>query len=109
MKHDALDELIAIRLRLLGQPTRVRLLRHVQAKDYATMDQLANVLGTTQQNVSGHLRLLFRGGVLKRETAGTLVRYTLADQSVVAVLDNAAIGITRRLEELAQLVNPNER
>src|SRR5512146_1673124 len=50
---DDLVELIARRLRVIGDPTRIRLLDHLRDGE-ATVNELAARLGAGQQNVSKH-------------------------------------------------------
>lgn len=100
-------ELIAARLRILGQPVRLRLLDLVDLKPDLTIQELASLLGTTQQNVSHHLGILFRAGVLGRRREGTHVRYFLEDQHILPLLEEAAASITRQLTELSRMVEPD--
>jgi len=89
---DELVELLSERMTLLGDPTRIRILdelrggeRHVQA--------ISDALTTTQQNVSGHLRLLRLGGVVSRRPAGRVVFYALVDDTVLEVWERLLAGL----------------
>ncbi len=53
-----LVELIAGRFRLLAEPMRVRALDHLRERGEASVGELAEALGTSQQNVSKHLGAL---------------------------------------------------
>ena len=66
---DELVELIARRFRLLSEPMRIRLLDRLRDGE-ATVHQLADELGSSQQNVSKHLTLLADAGVLARRKQG---------------------------------------
>jgi DNA-binding transcriptional ArsR family regulator len=57
--------LIAERLRVLGQPLRVKLIDHLAART-TTVQELVEALGTTQQNISQHLGILRRAGIVAR-------------------------------------------
>lgn len=103
---EPLAELIATRLRILGQPLRLRLLDLVDLNPEATVQELADMLGTTQQNVSQHLGILFRAGALGRRREGTHVHYFLEDQHILSLLENAAASISRQLAELSRMVEP---
>jgi DNA-binding transcriptional ArsR family regulator len=50
---------VAERLRVLGQPVRLRLIEALTAGP-STPQELSEVLGTSQQNVSKHLLVLYR-------------------------------------------------
>jgi ArsR family transcriptional regulator len=104
---ERLAELIALRLRLLGQPRRLLLLDQLARFPETTVQELADRLGTTQQNVSQHLGILFRAGLLSRHRDGTHVHYALADPTIAALLDRAAASINHQRAELADAVEPD--
>ena len=66
---DQLVILIARRFHLLAEPTRLRLLDRLRDGE-ATVQELADELGTSQQNVSKHLAMLADAGVLARRKDG---------------------------------------
>lgn len=103
---EPLAELIADRLRVLGLPLRLRLVDLVDLRPNATVQELADLLGTTQQNISQHLAILLRAGVLARRKEGTRVHYFLADQHILPLVQEAAAGINRQLTELSRMVEP---
>lgn len=67
-------------LKLLADPTRVRILLALEAEELA-VNELADVLGMGQSRISNHLRLLRDGGALaaRREGAWTFYRSNLGD------------------------------
>ena len=58
----------------------------------ATPQELADTLGLSQQNVSKHLQVLHRSGVVARRPDGTNVCYRLADDSTARLLDDVLSG-----------------
>jgi DNA-binding transcriptional ArsR family regulator len=98
-------ELIAERFRLLGEPMRVRALDHLREHSEASVGELAEALGTSQQNVSKHLGALHAAGVVKRRRDGNRVRYSVADESVLALCEAVCGGLERRYEELSGLLS----
>ncbi len=58
-------EVIAHRLRTLGHPLRLRILRSLDGR-HATAEQLAEELGASSAAVAAHLRLLSGCGVVCR-------------------------------------------
>jgi DNA-binding transcriptional ArsR family regulator len=64
-----LAELIARRFRLLGDPTRIRLLDRLRHGE-ASVLQLASAVGATQQNASKHLGILAEAGIVGRRKEG---------------------------------------
>ena len=82
------DELLlAVALfRLLGDPTRGRLLYALQAAGELCVGDLAGVVGAQESAVSHALRLLRAAGVVSVRRAGRLMYYRLADQHVADLL-----------------------
>jgi SAM-dependent methyltransferase len=64
--------------RLLGDPTRLRLLR-ILAQDRFNVTELTGILGAAQSNVSRHLSLLKDAGLIREQREGGFVYYLLAD------------------------------
>jgi len=102
---DELVELIAARFRLLSEPRRIRLFDRLRDGE-ATVHQLADELGSSQQNISKHLTLLADGGVLARRKDGTCVYYRIADETVLALWQQASGAVEQRLLNFAALVAP---
>ena len=99
----AMAEVIAERFRLLSDPTRVRILDALREEEL-TVGALHEGRGTSQQNVSKHLGLLHRAGIVTREKDGVLVRYRIADRTVFALCEEVCGGIHRRLTDLRSLM-----
>jgi len=99
---DKLAELIAERLRVVGQPLRVRLITRLRGGP-ASVQELTQSLDAVQQNVSQHLAILHRAGVLDRHKVGTRVYYELRDPNAVAMLDAARAGLAQHSRELTNL------
>jgi DNA-binding transcriptional ArsR family regulator len=75
---DQAVELVAFRLRLFAEPTRIRLLELLNDGE-ASVQELSDQLDTTYQNVSRHLNVLYQAGILTRRKVDSSVRYALAD------------------------------
>jgi DNA-binding transcriptional ArsR family regulator len=95
---DPAAELIAERLRVLGQPLRVKLVDRLAIRD-TTVRELVDSLGTTQQNISKHLGVLRRSGIVIRHKEGTRVRYQLADSDILPILERTETSLAARLSE----------
>jgi DNA-binding transcriptional ArsR family regulator len=104
---DPLVDLIADRFRVLGEPMRIRMLARLREGE-ATVGELADALGTSQQNVSKHVGVLARAGLVARDKHGTSVRCRIADPSVVALCEQVCGGLRRRLDELSALLDAPE-
>jgi DNA-binding transcriptional ArsR family regulator len=102
---DALAELVAARFRVLAEPMRIKLLDRLRDGD-ATVQELQEGLGVSQQNVSKHLGVLLRAGMVRREKQGTYSRYAIADPSVFALCDQVCGGLRRQAAELDAILRP---
>jgi DNA-binding transcriptional ArsR family regulator len=100
---EPLVDLIARRFRVLGEPTRIRLLDLLRDRD-ATVTELHEALGASQQNVSKHLGVLLQAGVVTRTKQGTSARYAIADDGVFALCEHVCGGLRRQLAELDALL-----
>jgi len=94
-----LVELIAERFRVLSEPMRIRLLDALREAP-ATVQELVQATGASQQNVSKHLGLLLRSGLVSRRKDGNFSRYAIADQGVFELCEQVCGGLRRQLDEL---------
>lgn len=100
---EPLVELIAQRFRVIGEPMRIRLLDELREGE-ATVQELTEATGATQQNVSKHLGVLLGAGIVSRRKDGTHAVYTIADDSVLELCENVCGGLQRQFADLAKLV-----
>lgn len=98
-----LAELIATRLRVIGDPTRIRILDLLRDEDL-TVTQVTERLGTSQQNASKHLGVLLQAGILARRKQGNSSIYSIADPGVYQLCEQVCGGLQLQLSELASLV-----
>jgi ArsR family transcriptional regulator len=76
---DQTVEALAAMLRVLADPTRIRLIEKLEVCGRATVSSLAAQVPGSQQTVSHHLGVLHQAGVVARERDGLWVRYRLCD------------------------------
>jgi len=100
---DPLVELIARRFRVIGEPMRIRLLDRLRDEE-ATVHELTEALGASQQNVSKHLQVLLEAGIVGRRKQGTHAFYSIADEGVLALCEQVCGSLQRQLAELNALV-----
>jgi DNA-binding transcriptional ArsR family regulator len=100
---DDLVELIAARFRALSEPTRIKLLDRLHEGE-ATVQELTEVIGSTQQNVSKHLGVLRQTGIVRRRRDGNYVHYSIADEGVYALCEEVCGSLRRQLDELRDVV-----
>ncbi len=96
---DEAVELIARRFHLLADPTRIKLLDRLHDGE-ATVQELVDAVGSTQQNVSKHLGLLMGAGVLARRKDGGSTRYRVVDDGVWQLCEDVCGAVERQLETL---------
>ena len=100
---EELAELIAKRFRAISEPTRVRLLDLLRDGELS-VNELADQLDASQQNISKHLVLLADAGLLARRKDGNRVYYRIADESVFALCDQVCGSLDAQLAGLIELV-----
>jgi DNA-binding transcriptional ArsR family regulator len=98
-----LVELIAERFRALAEPTRIKLLDRLREGE-ATVQELTEVIGSTQQNVSKHLGVLRQAGIVRRRRDGSYTHYWIADPGVFALCEDVCGSLRRQLDELHAVV-----
>ena len=102
---EPLIELVAQRFRVLGEPMRIKLLDRLREGD-ATVGELKEALGASQQNVSKHLGVLHAAGMVSRTKDGNHTRYSISDPSVFELCDQVCGGVRRQLQELEAILDP---
>jgi DNA-binding transcriptional ArsR family regulator len=100
---EPLVELIAQRFRVLGEPMRIRLLDRLR-DGAATVQELQESTGASQQNVSKHLRVLLREGFVSRSRDGNFARYEILDETVFKLCEEVCGGVRRQLAELDSIL-----
>lgn len=100
---DEVVELIARRLRVIADPTRIKLLDRLRATE-ATVQELTDAVGSTQQNVSKHLGVLADAGIVARRREGSFMRYRVVDESVYRLCEEICGSVARQLDDLQALL-----
>lgn len=103
---DEAIELIAARLRVIGEPNRIRIMSLLNEGD-ATVQELTDRLMTTHQNVSKHLGVLYQAGLVSRRKEGISVRYALVDWTGWWLVEQMATSVADRLDALQDLFTPD--
>ena len=82
---------------LLAEPTRLRIL-HAICQSEQSVTAIAAAAGATQTNVSRHLALLLRAGVVGRHREGSTVYYAIADPEFVTICRSVCVRIAGRID-----------
>ena len=97
--------MIAERFRVLGEPMRVRILDRLRAGGGDDRGA-GRGLGASQQNISKHVGVLARAGLIEREKEGNRVRCRIADESVLRLCEQVCGGLQRQVAGLQALLGP---
>ncbi len=95
---------VAAYFQTLSEPTRLQILNLLRTQE-RSVGELARLCGYSSANISRHLALLTRRGLVKREMRGNSAFYSIDDPSVYAlcdiVCDSIALQFERTLEKRA--------
>lgn len=95
---DQAIEAVAAWLRVISEPTRIRLIELLD-RGGASVQGLAVQLGMSYHNVSRHLGVLHRAGIVSRRTEDHRIHYELVDWSGWWMIEQAGLSVTARAEE----------
>ena len=103
---ETLFEPVAERLRLLADATRLRILNMLREGE-SSVDQIVAKVGASQPNVSRHLALLLRAGIVTRRQEGRHVHYRVVDPFVdeicEAICGSLRAHVDRQAERLPEV------
>ena len=105
---DPLVEAIAQRFRVLGEPMRIKLLDRLR-DGAASVQDLQEATGASQQNVSKHLGVLLQANLVARTRDGNFARYSITDESVFDLCETVCGGLRRQLDELEAVLEGVQR
>jgi DNA-binding transcriptional ArsR family regulator len=101
---DDLVELVARRFRVLGEPMRIKLLDQLREGE-ASVNELAETLDGSQQNMSKHLAVLADVGIVGRRKERNHVYYRIVDESIFALCEQVCGSAQRQLHSLNELLS----
>jgi DNA-binding transcriptional ArsR family regulator len=79
---DSFLEDVARRFALLGDPTRLKIVRALHEGGELTVGEIAGAAGTSVANTSQHLQRLATGGIVGRRRDGQAVCYRIIDETI---------------------------
>jgi len=91
---DETVEMVAAMLKVLADPTRIRLIEILNDRGSATVGSLTPYFPVSQQRVSQQLSVLHKAGVVRRCRQGMSVRYELVDFAGCWVVQQLASGLS---------------
>ena len=96
-------DLVAERFKALSDRARLSLLQELR-NGPCTVNELVEVTGMGQANVSRHLGQLFTNGLVSRERDGVYVRYELADKDVLKLCELVCGRLENELSERKKVI-----
>ncbi len=94
---EALD-LVAARFKVLSESIRLQILQQLE-NGRLGVTELAASVGSTQPNVSKHLKMMQDAGLVSRKQEGNTVYYSIADASVFKLCDVVCGSLREKFEE----------
>lgn len=91
--------LMAEKFRMLSEPTRLMILRTLMTEGELNVTQIVEEAGSTQANVSKHLKQLAAAGLVARRKEGLNVLYRLDDPVAEKICHLVCETILKELEE----------
>jgi ArsR family transcriptional regulator len=85
LSNEAL-ELIAERFKVMSEPIRLQILHGLQEGE-KSVNELTEAVQTSQPNVSKHLKILHKNGIIDRLQNGNTVYYSIKDESIFTLCE----------------------
>lgn len=101
MSPEALN-LVAGRFKVLSEPLRLQILQFLENGE-ASVTAITQAVGSTQPNVSKHLKILQDEGLIGRRQEGNTVFYNIFDESVFELCEVVCGSLRSRFTERVSL------
>jgi DNA-binding transcriptional ArsR family regulator len=96
-------ELVSNRFKVLGEPLRLRIINLLEDGEMS-VGALTTAIGSTQPNVSKHLKILQDAGLVARRQEGNTAFYAIADPTVYDLCEVVCTSLHDRLTEQAGIM-----
>ena len=94
-------ELLASWFRVLAEPSRLRILRSLEAGE-KNITELVAATGLTQANVSRHVQSLVAAGMVGRRREGLQAICFISDPTIVVLCDGVCRNLSKRFAQQAR-------
>ncbi|MEW6203908.1 MAG: metalloregulator ArsR/SmtB family transcription factor [Pseudomonadota bacterium] len=94
---DSLLEQVSGYFAVLSEPTRLKII-HALCNGEKSVNDIVEEVDSTQSNISRHLNLMYRAGVLQRRKEGTLVLYQVKEPTVVELCRTVCVHVAAKLD-----------
>ena len=95
-------EIVASYFGVLSEPLRLQIM-HATCEEEKNVSAIVDELGATQSNISRHLTLMYKGGLLTRRKEGQEVYYMTADPEMVDHLRNICTRLAIQMDDKTPL------
>ena len=89
---------VAAYFSVLSEPTRLKIM-HAVCEAEQSVSQIVMATGATQTNVSRHLGLMYRHGVLARRREGNQIYYSVADETMLEICRSVCNRIATTIDD----------
>ena len=90
--------LVAECFHALSDPTRLKILRALKSKE-KSVQELVELFTWTQPNISRHLSVLTRAGLVRKEKRGPYVLYSVANSQIFGLCERVCSHVQGMLKE----------
>jgi len=87
---------------VLSTPIRLQVINAL-CQTERTVNELVEIIGCSQPNLSQHLNVLYRAGLVAKRKEGVQMIYRIQSQSVVAICRNVCTQIAIEMESSADI------
>lgn len=87
---------VAAYFTVLSEPARLRIMYAICAGE-KSVSEVVQMCGTSQANVSRHLRALHKAGILQRRKDGVIVYYSIADDATIEMCQTVCAKIAESI------------
>ena len=89
---------VAAYFSVMSEPTRLKILNAI-CRDEKSVSEIVQEVGATQTNVSRHLGLMYRSGVVERRKEANQVFYRIADPAMMEICRTVCLQIAGQIDE----------
>lgn len=83
---------------VMSEPMRLKII-HAICRSERTVTEIVGETGATQSNVSRHLNLMYRHGLLNRRRDGNQIYYSMADDTMIELCRSACNRIAAQIDD----------
>jgi len=95
---DEIFEEVAEYFSVMSEPSRLKII-HAICQSERTVSDIVEVTGSTQSNISRHLGLMHRHGLLTRRREGNQIFYRMADDTMIELCRSACNKIATTIDD----------